>query len=130
MPGLHDDGSRLAYVRDPHAERTCAVCGGALFDGVWWVTKFPQGEHGRCRDWTRHPFPFQRQRDVLDRLARRVQREDGAKIARAAVRALDAQRREWPAGGWRAVEACMQTTATARTRLAALGVEAKLLSKI
>lgn len=88
----------------PPAVGACAVCGETLAGSDWWVTDYPAGEHVRCRDWSRAPFPYGRQLALMRQLYRRHQdpgvraalRREGAWLARAEGR--------WPEGARRVVE--------------------------
>ena len=83
--------------------KTCAVCGQPLGAEPWWMVEPPdRGEHERCRDWTRHAFPFARELNSLRGIARRItalQRE----VFRVG-RPLAAVERRWPDSGLVVVE--------------------------
>lgn len=78
----------------PRAGR-CLVCGRELGAEPHFALP-PDGEHVRCRDWTRHPWPYD---DFLVRLRRRYW---ALRYAIGEVgtlgRWLVERRRVWPAG--------------------------------
>lgn len=110
----------MPHDTSPGLSTVCAVCGEHTGAEIVWVIGWPRVEHDRCRDWTRHPFPFTREISVLRRLWRevpafRVTLEEAGKH-------LAALERRWP-GTHADVLAARTTIATARSALSAAGSE-------
>lgn len=72
----------------------CLVCGRALGAEPHFIVEPPDGEHVSCRDWTRHPWPYEK----LERVVRGRLR--AIRAATAAVeelgRTLVDARASWP----------------------------------
>ena len=83
----------MAHAAEP-GTGVCVVCNEALGAESHWITKYPDGEHARCRDWSEREWPFERE---LNRLRLRYRqttalRGDIAQLGRW----LEASRRKWP----------------------------------
>jgi hypothetical protein len=122
------DGSHIAGG-SAGVPRRCEVCNQELGDEQWWITRFPNAVHTRCRDWTRVAFPFARHVEVLTTFARRL-KDDERAIALEASAALATLARDWPAGGSTAVLQASGIVRRVRTTLGARGVDGKLLSRL
>lgn len=61
------DASHLVTLWRPGI---CLVCREPLGVERHWIVSMPDGEHDRCRDWTRYPCPFRRHVPLLRRLWR------------------------------------------------------------
>jgi len=57
----------LSPERARYHRSHCAVCGLDLGSSYWMVH---DGAHEACIDWSKRPFPYSRQIDVVRRLAR------------------------------------------------------------
>ena len=84
------DGAALAVV-PVFARRRCVRCGDLLGD-TYWITRYPDGAHEACVDWSNRPFPFERHATALAR-APEVTRPD---LLHRAARALWALEPRWP----------------------------------
>ncbi|MBI4820981.1 MAG: hypothetical protein HY791_32250 [Deltaproteobacteria bacterium] len=80
----------------------CRVCGRDLGDAPHWITTPPDGEHERCRDWDRVPFPLERELEELRKVARAL--AEGYRITVKLGRWLSDARSRWPEGTWRVLE--------------------------
>ena len=124
-----EDGSHLAHAANARCESLCDVCGGALGTEQWWVTRYPQGVHTRCRDWTCVGFPSRRHRTLLGRLRRSL---DGR--AREMVILADDWLRDveknWPAPGAEGVIKSSELMRRLRTRLVELGVQPRVTNQL
>jgi len=114
-----------------HAERACAVCGALLGSEPWWVIpgRYPEGEHERCRDWSRYPFPLERQLYEVTKLGARLEGPPAAALARVRRR-LSAMRTAWPEGGGGVVREGTLLVAAVKSELSAAGVEAKAIARL
>lgn len=87
-------------------EGRCITCGRELGVEAHFITTAPDGEHVRCRDWSRVPWPY----DALTRRLRQRYRDLRRALAEveALGRWLAERRRLWPEG---AAETVMDVTA-------------------
>lgn len=88
------------------------------------MTKPPDGEHDRCRDWPQYPFPFDLQLEDLRRVARVVTRtyRDVVELGQWLAEA----RRRWPSGAENTVQTFRKRRELLRERLAELSKKARL----
>jgi hypothetical protein len=127
------DGASLA-VTNAGAGR-CVVCGDELGAEPWWVLpgQYPLGEHGRCRDWTAHPFPYTRHIDELRKLWRKLTlaEQTGARmVIEGAGKALSAIGATWPAAGAAGVAEADAIIGRVRTAIQAAGIDAAALKRL
>lgn len=80
----------------------CRICGRALGDAPHWLTQPPDGEHERCRDWSKVPFPLDRELLELRKIARAL--AEGYRATVRVGRWLSAAKARWPEGTWRVLE--------------------------
>jgi|GEM_PF-1392397 len=126
----HQDASALMGSGIEAAAGTCVVCGQALGWETWWVTRYPHGEHTRCRDWTRHPFPFERQLTALRKLWRQLDQDAIRREVARVGRELAQMQARWPGQGAQTVQSAMDSTRKLRSALLVAGVAPKLLSQM
>lgn len=97
----------------------CVVCDELLGTDPRYIVDLPDGEHVRCRDWTKHPFPYAGVLRDLRRRYRQIKREAPPEV-RARVdelgRWLAERERMWPEG---AVETMLESIETVDGVLAA-----------
>lgn len=122
------DGSHIAGG-SAGVPRRCEVCKSELGDEQWWITRFPNAVHTRCRDWSRVGFPFARHIEVLATIARQLPEAERT-VAHDARLALAAVAAAWPTGGADAVLRASAIVRRARTDLGARGVDGKLLGRL
>jgi hypothetical protein len=128
------DGASLASVSQEAGR--CAVCGQELGAERWWVIpgQFPLGEHERCRDWSRYPFPFDRQLGELRKVYRRLGEAAGAAGARVLVetagRELRDLERRWPRDALVVLDEGRMVIARVKNALTGAGVDPKLTSQL
>jgi hypothetical protein len=101
----------------------------------WWVLpgQYPLGEHGRCRDWTAHPFPYARHIDELRKLWRKLTlpEQTGARMAiEGAGKALSAIGARWPADGAPGVAEADAILCRVRAALQAAGIDAAAMKRL
>ena len=95
------------------ATKPCRVCGKPLGGEPWWVVPGSDaGEHDRCRDWSKHGFPFGRELTRLRATARSLKALERKLIA--AGKTLAQADKMWPDHVGEHVEAC--TAALAKLR--------------
>ncbi|MGE0792504.1 MAG: hypothetical protein AB7S26_42935 [Sandaracinaceae bacterium] len=102
-------------VRPTSAPRGhCVECGGPL-EGEYWMTRYPDGVHARCRRWEREPWPFDRELEALRGARRRVARllHDIDELGRWMV----ARRAEWPTNARAVAEEAAGRVKALRDRL-------------
>ncbi|MBI5498175.1 MAG: hypothetical protein HY904_24445 [Deltaproteobacteria bacterium] len=130
MQAGHQDGSALLGAGVGTTAARCCACGRPFGIEPWWVTHHPQGEHTRCRDWSRHSFPFVRQLTAL----RRVWRDPAAAPVRAQVaevgRWLAGLQARWPRDGAEGVLEALHRTRVLRASLLQAGVTARLVNQV
>jgi hypothetical protein len=106
MISFAHDGASLS--RMVHRAGRCLVCDEEVGSEPWWVVpdRLPDGEHSRCRDYTKHPFPFAEKLNALRRAWSRLADDDA--VAKAALtnlgRELAALETAWPKPGHVGVE--------------------------
>lgn len=110
----------------------CLVCGEELGAETWWVTpgRLPDGEHTRCRDWSKHGFPSERHLTELRNLHRRVEAGTARETVRVAGEKLAQMAAQWPAGGADTVSAAADVVDRLKAELRALKVEPAVLNRL
>ena len=74
----------------------CTVCKERLGSEPHFITRMPNGEHVRCRDWSGHPFPYDQ---VLRRMRQRYRATHKAlEEIEIFGRWLADRKRRWPDG--------------------------------
>lgn len=82
-------------MRSPGGGR-CITCGREFGAEPHYITRMPDGEHLRCRDWSRELWPLA---ELEERLRRRWRALRSALAAVESLgRYLRERRRMWPAG--------------------------------
>lgn len=124
-----EDGSHLSAAANAKADHHCEVCGEVLGAEQWWVTRYPQGVHTRCRDWGAVPFPYQRHLKLLGRLRHSLEGSAREFVVKADdwLRAME---RGWPAPGADGVVRGAELMRRLRTHLADLGVEPRVTNQL
>lgn len=92
----------------------CQTCGKPLGGEPWWVVRPGVGEHDRCRDWTRQPFPFARDLARLRVAARSL--KDLERCLVETGKLLAQSDKVWPDDASRRVECCRAAMERLRER--------------
>ncbi|MEW5852622.1 MAG: hypothetical protein AB2A00_27810 [Myxococcota bacterium] len=132
MHHVTHDGAALAAACVGPGVASCTVCHAPLTGAEpYWMTEYPRGEHTRCRQWRRHPYPFLRQIGVLRRLWRMASSEGARQELVAAGRWLTQQAARWPEQA--SAEMVVETLARLRSLrmvLNAHGLDRKLVGQL
>lgn len=128
-PMRAEDGSHLTATANASPVRRCERCGEELGVEQWWVTRYPAGVHTRCRDWEAAGFPFARHLTLLQRLRFQTQGDAQQLVVQAEAwfRRFD---RAWPRPGAEGVLQGSRLLSRLRSRLAAAGVDPKLINQL
>jgi len=124
-----EDGSHLTAAADAQKQRFCEVCEGELGIEQWWVTRYPQGVHTRCREWSEVAFPYARHLQLLRRLRASLEGE-AHELVSLADDWMRGMERGWPKPGADGVIKGALLLRRLRTRLAALEVEPRLTNQL
>jgi len=123
-----EDGSHISRA-DAGTPTRCALCGHLLGDEQWWVTRYPDAVHTRCRNWAAVEYPYKRHLALLAKLKHTVDGEAREYVVMA-ERWLKAQMRAWPSPGAEGVVKASQLLVRLRARLVTCGVDTKVLNQL